>query len=61
VNGPAGTLSALAIVTFAIETDLSDSHVAAATVVERHAEPMTAMSADVFRCMMELRRPGLVL
>jgi hypothetical protein len=36
-------------VTLGIETDFRDSHGAAATIVEKHAEPMTAMSAVVFR------------
>ena len=50
-NGPVATSCALVIVTLGIETDFKDSHGAAATMVEKHAEPMTAMSADVFRFM----------
>src|SRR5262245_26735362 len=48
-NGPAATFSAFATVTFGSETDFSDSHGAAAAMVDRHAEPITAMSADTFR------------
>jgi hypothetical protein len=49
VNGPAPTLSALTIVTCGVAADVSDSHVAAATVVEKQASRTAPMSADIFK------------
>src|SRR5688572_12664599 len=48
VNGPAATVSALVTVTFAIETDLSDSHVAAAAYVESENMLTVVMMTDSF-------------
>jgi hypothetical protein len=54
VKGPAGTLSALATVTFGIETAFSDSHVAASAVAEKDEKATTAKMANDFRLMMHL-------
>jgi hypothetical protein len=51
-NGPAATSWALVTVTLGIETDCKDSHGAAATAVEKHERPTTAMMADILQFMM---------